>query len=62
MKTTNNSLKGFARATWALVLTLVWAICLTCVSMAAESPDAFTQKLAIQQTVEGNAVRTKYTC
>lgn len=52
--------KGFARATWALVVTLILAICLSCISMAAEA-NTFEQTLAVEQTVEGNANRTKYT-
>lgn len=52
--------KGFARATWALVVTLILAICLSCISMAAEA-EPFEQTLHVKQSVTGNALKTKYT-
>ncbi len=52
--------KGFARATWALVLALILAICLSCISLAAEA-EQFEQTLHVKQSVTGNAQKTKYT-
>lgn len=52
--------KGFARTTWALVVTLILAICLSCISMAAEA-EPFEQTLHVKQSVTGNALKTKYT-
>ena len=52
--------KGFARATWALVVTLILAICLSCISMAAAA-EPFEQTLHVKQTVTGNVIKPKYT-
>ena len=52
--------KGFARATWALVVMLILAICLSCISMAAEA-EPFEQTLHVKQTVTGNVIKPKYT-
>ena len=52
--------KGLARFTWALALALVWAICLSCLALAADS-DKFEQTLHVKQSVTGNAQKTKYT-
>ena len=52
--------KGFARVTWALVLALIWAICLSCVSMAAAA-ETFDQTLEITQSIKGEVQRSKYT-
>ena len=52
--------KGLARFTWALALALVWAICLSCLALAADT-DKFEQTLHVKQSVTGNALKTKYT-
>lgn len=52
--------KGLARFTWALALALVWAICLSCLALAADT-DKFEQTLHVKQSVTGNASKTKYT-
>lgn len=54
---------GMARGMWALALMLVWAICLSCISLAAEAK-TFEQTMKITQTVDstkGEPQRTKYT-
>lgn len=56
----NTSRKGFARTTWALVLALVWAICLSCVSMAASEGKTFTQTVEVTQTIKNSPTKTKY--
>ena len=56
----NATRNNFARATWALVFTLIFAICFSCIAMAAEA-EPFEQTLHVKQTVTGNALKTKYT-
>lgn len=60
MISNKTSRKGFARMTWALVLALVWAICLSCVSIAASEGKTFTQTVEVTQTVKNNPTKTKY--
>ena len=56
----NTSRKGFARTTWALVLALVWAICLSCVTAFAAG-DGLTQCVTVKQEVVGSPTKTTYT-
>lgn len=46
---------------WVLSFCLSLAICLSCITAAFAAENTFEQTLVIEQTVEGNANRTKYT-
>lgn len=59
---TNNATKRTAHVfSWVLSLCLSLAICLSCIATAAAAENTFEQTLMIEQTVEGNAIQTKYT-
>ena len=58
----NNATKRTAHVfSWVLSLCLSLAICLSCIASAAAAESTFEQTLMIEQTIEGNANRTKYT-
>lgn len=59
---TNNATKRTAHVfSWVLSLCLSLAICVSCIATAVAEENTFEQTLVIEQTVEGNANRTKYT-
>ena len=62
MMKTNATKRTFTHAlSWVLSLVVVWAICLSCITAFAEDAKTFEQTLVVEQTIEGNANRTKYT-
>ena len=59
---TNNATKRTTHVfSWALSLCLSLAICLSCIATAFGAESTFEQTLVIEQTVEGNAIQSKYT-